>query len=242
MTYIVLSPPDRDAVAPKELEAKAEEGAVAFAKWFTRVMDGNGWSHPQLVALCKAVTGDKAFLHSSQIAGLRQARLKSPGPRSFSALEYLWYGIDRYQKEYEGQFGRLASLVEHAGIMRDPNGNPASMGYMLEVFSGLRPVPVDLSKAVFSEDQAERISNNAARLVRRLMAIDDLDPVFDIDQVIKRFPGSEEAKAHFEALIKGERSWEIDEIEAQVASLARMLRDKFKYERTANELLEELKK
>lgn len=242
MTYSVLSPPDRDAVVASELEAKAEEGALAFGKWFTRVMDGNGWSHPQLVALCKSVTGEKAFLHSSQIAGLRQARLKSPGPRSFAALEYLWYGIDRYQKEYEGQFGRLASLVESAEIMRDPNGNPASMGYMLEVFSGLRPVPVDLSKASYSENQAEQISNNAARLVRRLMAIDDLDPVFDIDQVVNRFPGSSEAKANFAALVKGEASWTSDELETQVASLARMLRDKFKHERNATELLEELKK
>jgi len=242
MTYMVLSPPDRDAISPGDLEARVEEGSLAFAKWFTRVMDDNGWSHPQMVSLCKAVTADKAFLHSSQIAGLRAARLKSPGPRSFVALEFLWYGIERYQQHLEGQFGRLAPLVESASIMRDPNGKPASTGYMLEVFSGLRPAPIDLTTTFYTDREAKVLSNNAARLVRRLMVVADLDPIFDLEVIVSRFPGDIEDKNKFKALLMGQQVWGGEDVDAQIASLSKLLREKFKFERNPKELLEELKK
>lgn len=240
---MVPSLPERMFLEATDLENRMDAGSIAFSKYFSRLMDGNGWSHPQLVALCKKCTGDKAWLHSSQIAGLRQARLKSPGPRSFVALEYLFRAIDQYQKggftESGALFGNLSNLVENAEIMRDEKGNPASLGYLVELFTGLRDVPIDLSTLTYSEKQAEQISEKAGRLIRKLMAVDDLDPIADAGIVAARYSGSSEQRAKFAGIIKGAVVWEPEEIEEAMGKLAKLLREQFSYKRTAGELREE---
>lgn len=232
--------PPRPLIEANDLETRMDAGAVGFGKYLARLMDGNGWSHPQLVALCKRCTGDKAWLHSSQIAGLRAARLKSPGPRSFVAMEYLFRNIDAYQKNDFSQeralFGNMGHLVEHAEIMRDEEGNPASLGYLVEMFTGLRPVPIDLSVMSFTDTQAETISREAGRLVRRLMAVVDMDPVIDAPTVAAKFSTNSERRAVFEALIKGSEIWQSEEVEENLNKLSKLLREVFDFQRTASEL------
>ena len=72
-------------VEASDLEERIDNGADRFSKWLCKVMDGNEWSHPQIVQLCKICTGDKALLHSSQVAGLRKGILKSPGPKALAS-------------------------------------------------------------------------------------------------------------------------------------------------------------
>jgi hypothetical protein len=230
--------PDRS-----ELEEAMDQGAIDFSRWFSRIMDGNGWSHPTLVGLCKAVAGDKAFLHSSQIAGLRAARLKSPGPRSFAALEYLWRAIDQYQKGKAGiTFGGLAPLVDKAEIMRDPDGQPATLGYMVEVFTGLLPVPIDLAAVDFNENQAKIISDNAGRLIRRMMVHNKWDLIDDIHRVADKFSTETELRAEFRNVIVGQAAWSSDDLQARLTDLAKLLGKVFEYRRTVPELADELLK
>jgi hypothetical protein len=237
----VVSHPPRMYPDAAGLEGAMDTGALSFARWFSRVMDHNGWSHPQLVALCRVCTGDKAWLHSSQIAGLRHARLKSPGPRSFVALEYLFRAIHNYQKgSAVTTFGSLAELIENAEIMADEEGNPASLGYLMEVFTGLRTVPVDLSTNDVTPAVAEQISMNAGRLIRRLMAVQELDPITDAGTVAAGFSRSSEECFQFASLIKGSHEWAPEEIDANLGRLSKLLQDRFQYKRTAAELFGQL--
>lgn len=241
----------RRSIDPFELEETMDAGAVAFAKWFARFMDGNGLSHPQLVTLCKLCTGGKALLHSSQIANLRAARLKSPGPRSFVALEYLMWAVWAYKNSYEitaenaefiPRFGSLAPLVERMQIMTDEEGKPVTVGYLVEVFAGLRPVPIDLTTNVHTELDAERVSRNAGRLVRKLMAAHDMDPIEDAALIANVYPGSSQQRSEFALLLKGEAVWEPELVEENVSRLSKLVREKFEYIRQPSDLLEELLK
>jgi hypothetical protein len=227
-----------------ELEEAMDQGAISFSRWFCRVMDSNGWSHPTLVGLCKYVTGDKAFLHSSQIAGLRAARLKSPGPRSFVALEYLWSAIDDYQNSRSSgiTFGNLAPLVERAEIMRDPEGRPASLGYMVEVFTGLQPVPIDLSAVDFNENQARIISDNAGRIIRRMMVQESWDLVDDIHRVTSKFSRDPAEQEELRLIIKGEGGWDPSVLNDRLNLLSKLLGRVFQWQRTVPELTDELLK
>tara|TARA_B100001173_G_C15867805_1_gene495883 strand:- start:74 stop:808 length:735 start_codon:yes stop_codon:yes gene_type:complete len=239
----------RRVLKGEELEDVLDAGAIAFGKWLCRFMDGNGISHPQLVALCKICSGGKALLHSSQIANLRAARLKSPGPRGFVALEYLMKGVWAYQDSLRRgaaqdsstpRFGNLAALVERMDIMADEDGNPVTVGYLVEVFAGLRPVPIDLTINVHSESDAVKVSKNAGRLVRKLMAAHDMDPIDDSSLVANLYPGSSLQRSEFASLLMGEAAWEPEFLEENVSRLSKLVREKFEYERHPSDLLEEL--
>ena len=241
----------RRSIDAAALEETMDAGAVAFAKWFARFMDSNGLSHPQLVALCKLCTGGRALFHSSQIANLRAARLKSPGPRGFVALEYLMWAVWAFQNadkisaeqaESIPRFGHLTVLVERMQIMADEEGNPVKTGYLIEVFAGLRPVPVDLTINVHTALDAEKVSRNAGRLVRKLMAAHDMDPIEDAALIANLYPGSSMQRSEFAALLKGEAVWEPELVEENTARLSKLVREKFEYQRQPSDLLEELLK
>ena len=237
-----LTPP-RSFVSGEQLETVMEGGQISWARWFSWFMDINGYSHPQLVAICKVCTGGHAWMHSSTIANMRNARTKNPGPRAFAALEYCLRDIDAAQRgEFITNFGSLTHLIQTATLMRDEEGNPATAGYMIEVFLGLRPIPIDLSVVVFSPTDAELISGKAARLIRKLMVGCDLDPLDDAIDLGGKFPGNPQQKQVAIELIKGQATWSPDEIEEQVGKLSKFCSLHFGYERTPQELLEELKK
>ena len=235
--------PTRSYVDGAELEAAMDAGQIAFSRWFSWWMDINGYSHPQLVALCKVCTGGNAWMHSSTIAGLRNARTKNPGPRSFVALEYCNRAIDAAQKgEFITNFGTLTPLIMTATVMRDQDDNPATAGYMIEVFTGLRPVPFNLPSLLISPDDAILISQKAARLIRRLMVVSDLDPIEDAQETGGKFPGNPQQKQTVVDLIRGNAVWSPGDVEEQVGKLTKFVAAQFGYVRTPAELMEELKK
>lgn len=235
--------PERMFVPATNLENRLDTGIIAFSRYFRFVVASNGWSHAQLVSLCKLCTDQKAWLHNSQIAGLLKASFKNPGPRSFMALEFLFRAIDQYQKSDKEdcgvKFGKLTPLIEHAVIMRDENGNPATLGYLVEVFAGLRDIPIDISTFSFSDKQASLISDKAGRLIRRLMAVESLDPIVDAEQISVSFGQSKDERNKFVAIIKGSGQWKPDEIEDALTKLSKLMRERFNYKRSSRELQEE---
>ena len=181
-------------------------------------------------------------MHSSTIANLRSAKTRNPGPRAFVALEYCNRAIDAAQKgEFITNFGTLTQLIMTATIMRDEQGNPATAGYMIEVFTGLRPVPVDLSVLVITPDDAEILSNKAARLIRKLMVVADLDPVEDAAAIGGKFPGNPQQKQVAVELIKGNATWNAEEVEEQIGKVSKFCSQQFGYNRTPSELMEEFR-
>lgn len=242
-----ITAPRTDACTPAGdiLEDAMDQGAIDFAKWFSRTMDGNGWSHPNLVNLCKSATGDKAWLHSSQIAGLRKSTLKSPGPRSFVALEYLWRLIDAFQKDRDSVSSAFAAnyeLIEDAIVMRDEEGNPATTGYMIEVFAGIRPVPIELSSLAVSTDQAKVISVNLGRTLRRMMTNKGWDLVDDVMNVTRHFSSNDGEKALLVGVIHATLILTPEEVDSQAPNFSRVMRKCFEYHREPAELIEEMQK
>ena len=182
-------------------------------------------------------------MHSSTIANLRNAKTRNPGPRAFVALEYCNRAIDAAQKgEFITNFGTLTPLIMTATIMRDEQDNPATAGYMIEVFTGLRPVPVDLSQITISPSDAELISQKAARLIRKLMVVADLDPVEDAEVVGGKFPGNPQQKQVAIELIKGNATWNAEELEEQIGKVSKFCKLQFGFERTPQEMMAEFKK
>lgn len=234
-------------VAPGELEEVMDQGARSFGRWLARTMDDNGWSHPFLVGICKACTGDKAWLHSSQIASLRAARLKSPGPRSFLALEYLFKEIDKYQKGVKDELSPIWApsqipLIEKAVVMRDEDGNPATLGYLVEVFTGIRPVPIDLQTRKFDESQAKLISANAGRLLRRMMVENRMDIIDDKAALAKKYSELPEEQAELDEILTGQGTWDPETLDMSIQKFSKLLKRAFDFHRTSDEMTELLLK
>jgi hypothetical protein len=152
------------------------------------------------------------------------------------------YEITAEDAEFIPRFGSLAPLVERMEIMADEEGKPVTVGYLVEVFAGLRPVPIDLSANVHTAHDAERVSRNAGRLVRKLMAAHDMDPIEDAALIANVYPGSSQQRSEFALLLKGEAVWEAELVEENTARLSKLIREKFQYERRPVDLLEELLK
>ena len=229
-----------------DIEERFEQGAVTFARWFAKLMDANGWSHPKLVELAKVTTDGKSWVHSSQIASLRIGKLKSPGPRSFAALSYLWSEIDAYQNqtqdEHSPDFSKLDKFIKNAQVMRDDDGNPASIGYMFEVFCGWREPPQGTTERDYTEEQAALVSENAGKYVRRLVTADRMDLIESMPRMLRSFSNDKIEQGLFKSVILGEGVWTNEELDHSVTCLSHMLTKVFKTERKPEELMNDLLK
>lgn len=188
-------------------------GVRNFSLLFTRWMDTNGWSHPVMVnlaACCLELPGNKGWLHSSQISGLRHGKLLSPGPRTFMAIERLNYYVHRYATTKKLLPGTSSSNFYADPFVITENGAPPPLGWWVEVFCGARvPTDIDIATRFFTEAQAEGISMNWGRLVRRLLMGQGLDIVDDLDRVIRsHYPVREpERVARLLDVIHGRVQW-----------------------------------
>ena len=149
-------------------------------------MDLNGWSHPVMVSLAKSCLDGVSWLHSSQISGLRHGKLVSPGPRTFKAIQVLNHHLWIYREEK-----KLLPNTESSNHYREPfviteNGKPPELGWWMEVFVGDRmPSDLDLHQHSFTPEQATAVSAAYAKLIRKLMVLNDYDPISDFDVVIR---------------------------------------------------------
>jgi len=223
-----------------------DDGQANFAVWFARMMDANGWSHPRLVAMAASCSNGQAWVHGSQVNSLRKRELKSPGPRSFAVLAYLFAVIDAYQKETMDEF--MPDMSEHkkwiqsAVILRDDEDQPASIGYMLEVFCGWRLPPANSKQRDFTDEQAAKITKAAGKKVRRLMAAKNMDLIDDMPRLKRNFSNDKEAQQLFSQVVIGQAEWSNDDLEHNITCLCNMLQKVFKQNLNSEELMGDLLK
>ena len=199
-----------------------EEGIRTFALLFTRWMDLNGWSHPVMVSLARACLDGTSWLHSSQISGLRHGKLLSPGPRTFKAIQVLNAFLFRYVQEK-----KLLPNTDSSNNYREPyvileNGLPPDLGWFMEVFVGDRvPQDIDLDLAVFTADAAEEISTNYGKLIRKLMVLQDYDPISDFDLVVRKFYPAKDTERVEKMLdvLWAKTTWTSDELQMEMPAL-----------------------
>lgn len=201
------------------------QGTRTFQRLFAAWMDGNGWSHPVMTNLARCCLDGARWFHSSQISGLRQRKLASPGPRIFFAIERLNFYVHRYQTE-KLLLPNTKSSRDYANaqpILED--GAPPAVGWWVEVFLGVRvPADFDLERYVFSEDKAADVSRRWGRLIRNLCARQDIDLVDDLPRIIRdTYPAGEDRRITKVAqVIRGDASWSPPELELELPAITSM--------------------
>lgn len=210
---------------PENIQGQFDEGVRNFAKLFSRWMDLNEWSHPVMTNLARCALGGASWLHSSQLSGFRQGKLKSPGPRSLMGCERLNFYLHRYKTKKILIPGTASSNFYSDPYVITENGQPPSMGWWVEVFCGYRnPTDIDLHKAQFTEDQAAKFTKNYGRLIRKLLTEKDFDIIEDLEKAVKNhYPAKDEARV--EKLLQALRIqavWSAKELELEVPALTSM--------------------
>ena len=203
--------------------AQFAHGVQTFSLLFTRWMDTNGWSHPTMVALAKASMDGVGWLHSSQISGLRHAKLLSPGPRTFIAIERLNYYVHRYSTTKRLIPNTDSSNLYSEAFAITENGKPPSLGWWSEVFCGQRePTDIDLKQNYISERQADEMSNSWGSMIRKLFRDRDLDLIVELDRVLREhYPARDAARLNrIRAVIQARESWTADEFTAELPAIS----------------------
>lgn len=201
---------------------KYDQGIRNFALLFTRWMDLNGWSHPVMVSLAKSALDGTSWLHSSQISGLRHGKLISPGPRTFKAIQILNYYLWLYEQEKQ-----LIPNTDSSNAYREPfviteNGKPPELGWWMEVFVGDRtPSDLDLKQHSFTSEAAEDFSKGYGKLIRKLMVLNDYDPISDFDTVVRdHYPaGDFERVEKLTKILYNQTVWTPDELVNEIPAL-----------------------
>ena len=202
-----------------------DRGVETFSRMFTRWMDSNEWSHPNIVLLAKSSLNGSAWLHSSQVAGLRHGTLKSPGPRTFIAIARLNFYLHRY-KEHK----LLIPNTQSSNLYREPDvildgDQPPALGWWVEVFTGdRRPSSMELDEVFFTEAQAVKFSKGFGKLARRLLAVNGLDIVTDLDVALYRHytPGDTQRVETIKQVLLDESVWTSEQLRVELPVLAQM--------------------
>ena len=193
-----------------DYQTQFSRGVSTFSLLFTRWMDTNGWSHPTMVTLARHCLDGTSWLHSSQISGLRHARLLSPGPRTFIAIERLNFFVHRYATTKKLLPGTPGSNLYAKAFAITEGGDPPPLGWWMEVFCGKRtPRDIDLRETFFTDDQAARISSAWGGLIRRLMIQSDLDIIVELDRVLReKYPAKDAERLKLtKAVIQNSLVW-----------------------------------
>ena len=219
-----------------------EAGIKTFGALFTRFMDTNQFSHPQMVSLTRACMDGVSWLHSSQISGLRHCKLLGPGPRTFIAIYWLNWYLHRYitQKQLLPNTSSSNAYAHAWAVTED--GEPPSVGWWMEVFAGLRtPKDIDLTSEYFSEDQAERKSAEFAALTRKLMMAGGVDIVLDLDHFVREcYPaGDHKRVSQLKAVLMGQAYWSADELANELPALTALV-SRLRGPKNEDELLQAL--
>lgn len=206
-------------------DVKFQQGVHRFRLLFVRWMDLNAWSHPVMTNLAKSALGGASWLHSSQISGFRHAKLLSPGPRAFIAIERLNYYLHRYKTEK-----KLIPNTASSNFYADPfviteNGEPPGVGWWVEVFCGVRiPADINFNEAAFTAEQAESLSHSWGRLIRKLLTLNGYDLIADLESAVrKRYPAGDEDRIEKHlCVIRMKDVWTPDELANELPALASM--------------------
>lgn len=204
-------------------QTKFKSGVDTFALLFTRWMDTNGWSHPTMVTLAKACLDGTGWLHSSQISGLRHARLLSPGPRTFIAIERLNFYIHRYATTKKLLPGTPGSNLYAKAFAVTEDGKPPELGWWVEVFCGSRiPKDIDLRQSFFTENQASKISATWGGMIRKLMIQQDMDIIVELDGILREhYPAKDTDRVNRVAkVIQNKETWTPQELVNELPAIS----------------------
>lgn len=185
------SPPALSLKEDESIQNRFDTGRRLFGRLIAVWMSQNDWSHPTMIRLataCLQLPGQKGWLHSSQIAGLRHATLGAPGPRAFVGIERLNYFLHRYKTEGELLPGTQSSNDYANPMVITEAGEPPALGWWVEVFCGYRvPEDIDLDVVQFTNVTSVRFSHAWAAYVRKLLIAKQYDVISDLPRVIEKF-------------------------------------------------------
>lgn len=234
-----------DPTSEVELNAldRFSGGVAVFARLFARWMDQNGWSHPVMTSLAKASLGGAAWLHSSQIASLRRGTLRSPGPRTFVAIERLNFYLYRYQTEKLLIPGTSSSNHYSSPYVITENDQPPPLGWWVEVFCGVRePENLDYVKhLLFTDVKAADASIAFGKYFRHLLALSKIDVISDLPSVLKDcYPITDpHRRTKLQEVILATAAWSGEELGNELPNLVAMT-SRFGGSRSEEELMREL--
>lgn len=175
-----------------------------------------------MVSLAKGCLHGVSWLHSSQISGLRHAKLLSPGPRTFVAITELNRALWYYKFEKKLLPGSTKSNQYQDPFVITENDRPPELGWWMEVFCGIRlPSDIDLDQHSFTPEAAEVISTGYGKLIRKLMVLNDLDPISDFDTVVrKHYPAKDaERVTKVTEILWNKTTWTPEELVMELPAL-----------------------
>lgn len=211
-----------DSSKPSDCLDQFKQGVRTFSLLFTRWMDTNEWSHPVMTSLAKSALKGTAWLHSSQISGLRHGQLFNPGPRTFIAIERLNYHLWQYRENKVLIPGTSSSNTYSRPFVITEDGDPPPLGWWFEVFCGCRvPTDIDLKSDFFSEARATTVSKDWAALARKLMIRNELDIITELEQTIRaHYPANDHSRVEkVVQVIQNKAAWTPHELAAELPSI-----------------------
>lgn len=239
-SFMAFSPTwQKDSLYPDQFS----DGVVTFSLLFTRWMDTNEWSHPVMTSLAKASMDGVSWLHSSQISGLRHAKLFSPGPRTFFAIERLNFFLHRYSTTKALIPNTSSSQQYKKAYAITENGSPPPLGWWVEVFCGHRvPTEIDLKRHYFTSIQATTYSKQWGSIIRKLMMDKQMDIITELDTVVREHYPAKDVDRLDKVLnvIHNRDVWTPDELANEIPAITRLTQG-LGGPSTENELLSYLK-
>ena len=199
-----------------------QTGIKTFGALFTRLMDANGFSHPQMVSLTRSCLDGVSWLHSSQISGLRHCKLISPGPRTLIAIERLNFYLHRFQTQKKLLPNTSSSNAYSEAWAVTEDGEPPSLGWWMEVFCGQRvPKDIDLFESFFTSETARTTSTAWGTLVRKLFIQQELDLITQLDETLRNsYPaGDHHRMKKVRDVVMGQDTWSPDELQMELPAI-----------------------
>ena len=176
--------PTHTTTAPNPITTRLSEGAAAFAAFWRTWR--NQWSQPQLLKLADQYLGQRLF-HSSQMGGFAKQILRDPAPKVFLAVGFLNVAharsihVDEALIQPTPDIGlpqklpdTLRALWEGRQPLCDGDGVVLGPTGLFEAFTGLRALPYDSSRIIFSEHE-EKVSEALGRWLRLRLATQGID-------------------------------------------------------------------
>lgn len=219
-----------------------KEGNQTFSLLFTRWMDTNGWSHPNIVALAQCALNGVSWLHSSQVSAFRHNKLASPGPRQFMAIERLNFYVHRYLTKKTLIPNTTSSNLYTKPFAITEGGKPPELGWWIEVFCGARvPADIDLRQHFFTDETAKEISSRWGALIRRLLMEKQIDLVLHLDRIIReQYPAKDVGRVQtLVDVIQNRDAWSADQLANELPAISE-LTARLGGPATENALLEQL--
>lgn len=178
-----------------------------------------------MTGLARGALGGTAWLHSSQISGLRHGKLVNPGPRTFVAIAELNRCLHVYITEKKLIPGTTSSNHYTNGYCIVEDGVPPTSGWWFEVFCGQRtPKDFDLSAAFYTQADTAAMSKIWAKTFRRLVSNEGYDIYEDLDRVLRiNYPAKDFDRLNIiTRVVRSEAVWTPEQLINEIPALVKL--------------------